>query len=373
MSNPRISKAQRWLDLVAFLVGRRFPVTRSEIYGAVPAYAAEHERGGTEPESLRKKFLRDKAELEALGIIIETRELRGLDLESHGYIIQSRDFYLPYLELLERARPSSRPPAASGPSIEVDPTEAGLALDGLHALSRLPEFPWRAQARSAWRKLSFDLVSHPDEPGPTTFVAPREGSDVIDRLGHLSRALSERRHTRFDYLGVQDESRVTREVEPRGLIFKNNRWYLVAHDRQRKAMRTFRLSRMEHLEVDERPGAPHYEIPAEFSLEAWLQAQPWDLPNEELERETVTVHFDFPRSIWAERNRIGVLVERSSDGAQLRRFQVRQRDAFLRWVLSLDGEAEVVEPTPVRDAWLELTRAVMRLYHDSLPREADTP
>lgn len=375
MSTPKITKAQRWLDLVAFLVGRRFPVTRSEIYAAVPAYASEQQHGDTEPESLRKKFLRDKTELEALGILIETRELRGHDLESHGYIIRSRDFYLPYLRLLEQAGAPSPSPAAPprGTAIDIEPGEAGLALDGLHALSRLPEFPWRAEARSAWRKLSFDLVPHPDEPSLTTFIAPREGPEVMTRLTRLSEALSERRRAHFDYLGVQDPAPTRREVEPRGLIFKNNRWYLVAHDTSRQAMRTFRLSRMASLEFDTTPSPPHYEIPGEFSLEAWLQAQPWDLPNEELERESVTVRFAFPRSIWTERNRLGHLVERRNDGAQLRRFEVRQRDAFLRWVLSLDGDAEVIDPPEVREAWAKLIRDVLGLYRDPLPPDDETP
>lgn len=372
MPDTTITKAQRWLDLIAFLVGRRFPITRSEIYRGVPAYAAEQREGDTDPESLRKKFLRDKAELFELGIVIDTRELRGHDVESHGYMIRRDSFHLPYLRLLAEADPTrteANPGSRTIPytvpeTIEVPASAAWLALDSLRALAHLPEFPWRNDARSAWRKLSFDLVPDPDTAQWSTHIAAREAPTVIARLEQLSQALNQRRQVRFTYRGMSDTRPAPRSVEPRGLLFKNNRWYLVAFDLDRSGLRTFRLSRMDDVEIDTHSRAPQYEVPADFSLDAWLDAQPWDLPNEELERAPITVRFELPRSIWAEHNRLGELVQRTDDGGQLRRFKVRQHDAFLRWVLSLQGEAQIVAPDEAVTAWHDLAQSVANLYRD---------
>jgi hypothetical protein len=36
---PRIDKTQRWLDLIALLIGRRVPLAVDEIIARVPSYA----------------------------------------------------------------------------------------------------------------------------------------------------------------------------------------------------------------------------------------------------------------------------------------------------------------------------------------------
>jgi hypothetical protein len=45
-----------------------------------------------------------------------------------------------------------------------------------------------------------------------------------------------------------------------------------------------------------------------------------------------------------------------------RRFKVRRREPFTRWLLSLAGEARPVEPQEVVDAWRLLARDVLALY-----------
>ena len=77
-----ISKVQRWLDLIAYLVGRHFPVPVEELMERLPAYARDF-RGGDETAraSVRRKFERDKDELRDAGIPIETvpeQVLQGL-------------------------------------------------------------------------------------------------------------------------------------------------------------------------------------------------------------------------------------------------------------------------------------------------------
>lgn len=60
MTSP--TKTQRLLDLIAFLMGRRVPVTVEEIMEGVPAYAAPwRSEDETARASARRAFERDKA------------------------------------------------------------------------------------------------------------------------------------------------------------------------------------------------------------------------------------------------------------------------------------------------------------------------
>ena len=74
--------------------------------------------------------------------------------------------------------------------------------------------------------------------------------------------------------------------------------------------------------------------------------------------------FRFPRALWAERNALGERLEERPDGSQLRRFTVRRRDPFLRWLLSLGGDAVVAGPDELAEEFQEMVRAVARRYAD---------
>ena len=95
-----ISKVQRWLDLITYLIGHHFPVPVEELMERLPAYA----RGGDETAraSVRRKFERDKDELRDLGIPLETviYSINYGAEQAQGYRISRSDFYLPYLKLL---------------------------------------------------------------------------------------------------------------------------------------------------------------------------------------------------------------------------------------------------------------------------------
>ena len=68
-----ISKVQRWLDLITYLVGRHFPVPVEDLMERLPAYARDLKDGDEKARaSVRRKFERDKDELRELGIPLET-------------------------------------------------------------------------------------------------------------------------------------------------------------------------------------------------------------------------------------------------------------------------------------------------------------
>lgn len=368
-----ITKLQRWLDLIAYLVGRRYPVSVEQIMEAVPAYA---EKWRTEDEkaraTARRTFERDKDELRALGIPIETVRYRlsHVPEELEGYRLTHQDFYLPYLRLVHQASPAGEGqhplrPAGERPyalrDVELMEEEVQAAADALHFASCLPSFPFVREARSVVRKLAFDLGAESLEPTPELYVDRPGAEAVLERLRPLSDALLARKVVRFRYHGIYRGEATDREVRPYGLAFLRGNWYLVGHDVGRDAIRVFRVGRMESVEVNrKKPHTPDYEIPEDFRLDDYLQKEAWELGDEAPLRAEVL--FRFPRSLWAERNGYGKLAEKRPDGSTVRAFDVRQVNPFLRWLLSMEGEAEVLSPAELREELRTMARQVVALH-----------
>lgn len=345
---PLPTKLQRLLDLLLYLAGRRYPVEIDRVMEAVPAYAERWREGDeTERASVRRAFERDKDELRALGVPIETAAI-GRDGTEYGYRLRPGDLYLPVVRLLRDADVSGGYRGRSPGEILLHPHEASAALEGLRHLAALPGSPFADAARSAYRKLTFDL-----DPGllpgtPVVFATGATGArgDVAERVAVLSDALRQRKRVRFRYRGIERDRPIDRDVAPWGLMYRGGAWYLVGHDALRDAVRTFRVGRMEDDPVPNAamPRTPDYDVPADFDFAAYAQRQPWELGDDGDRPLAARVHFHFPASVHAERNGWGQAVEERDDGSAVRDFQVRDRDAFLEWILSFAGRAEVQLP-----------------------------
>jgi proteasome accessory factor B len=364
------TKNQRWLDLIAFLAGHHWPVAFEEIMERVPPYASDWRDADAKARaSVRRKFERDKDELRELGIPIETVDYSvnfGRE-QTQGYRLSSRDFYLPYVRLVsdEGHDQTARRPASS--DFTLNETDARAALDALHRVAELPAFPLRREARSALRKLTFDLGPEGLGGGagdaPVRYLAPPGSEDVRERLHLLSDALTRHKRVRFRYRGIQRDAVTQRQVDPYGLLFQHSHWYLIGHDVDREAVRVFRLGRMDPPEVNQdSPKSPDYEVPDDFTLADYADRPAWALAGQDDEPLDVRVRFEFPRSLWAERNRHGELVARNDDGSQLRRFPVQDPGPFLRWILSLGTDAHIVSPGGMRADLRTLAARVAGLH-----------
>ena len=163
-------------------------------------------------------------------------------------------------------------------------------------------------------------------------------------------ALFAKKTASFYYHGIERGQTTERTVHPYGLLFQHSRWYLVAFDPMRDGMRVFRVDRMEGVTRNTRtPNTPDYAIPSDFRLAEHAQKQAWELGEENGGTVRAHVRFDFPRSLWAERNGHGEPVEEREDGSSVRAFDVTQPDPFLRWILSMAGEALIVAPAELVD------------------------
>jgi predicted DNA-binding transcriptional regulator YafY len=362
------TKLQRWLDIISYLVGRRLPVSADELMRGVPAFA---ERWASDDpkdhEAVRRMFERDKDELRRFGIPIRTVQYsrEGEPDLQEGYQLDRRDFYLPYLRLVQQVGGRPDYPERARPArMEIARADAPLALDALRRVADLPGFPLVGEARSAFRKLAFDIDPQQfSSHTPVLFLDRPGAAELTERLRTLSDALLARKRVSFRYHGIYRGAETSRDVAPYGMLFQHGHWYLIGHDATRDALRVFRVGRMQDVDTNRRsPHTPDYTIPDDFSLDAYVGREAWELGEGEEAPVVARVRFRFPLSLWAQRNEHGTLESTTTDGEAVRRFEVHQVEPFLRWLLGLGGEAEVVGPDTLRDELKALAALVARAH-----------
>jgi predicted DNA-binding transcriptional regulator YafY len=359
MKSPKL---QRWLDLLAALLRRRYPVTFEELIPDVPAYAAP----GQKPESRRRTFERDKDELRDFGVPIET--VPGPDPEVKAYQLRVRDFYLPYLTLRSerpaRPRKIDRYGYQSLPSLAFEPDELAAVAAAAARVRQLGDPLLAEHAESAMRKLACDLpVDAAGRDEPDARLVPPRARASSELMVLLDGALRARKRVTFRYRSMGSGADGAREVEPFGLFYLNQHWYLAARAPGETTVKNFRLNRIAEAKVNQgRPGTPDYEIPAGFDLRSHAKSrQAWELGAGDA--VVATVHFRSRTGAAAAARRLGEEVPGHPDR---RHFRVRRSDAFARWLLSFGGDLVPIAPGELVDDYRGLVRET--LDHHQNPR-----
>lgn len=358
MKSPKI---QRWIDLLAALLRHHYPVTFEQLIREVPAYTAEQKE-----ESRRRTFERDKDELRKFGVPIET--VPTGDGDPQGYLLRVRDFYLPYLSVRSQGAVKVRKLDPYGyrslPTLSFEPEELAAVADAAARLRELGDPLLAEHAESAMRKLACDLpVDAAGRDGGDTRVVPPRAVAAADLLVALDRALEGRKQVTFRYRTMSSDSTGNRTVEPLGLFFLNQHWYLAARVPGEGIVKNFRLSRMDAVEVNDKwPGNRDYEIPAGFDLREHARSrQAWELGDGDA--VAATVAFRSRTGAASAAFRLGETVEGHPDR---RRFRVRRTDAFARWLLSFAGDLVPVAPRDLVDEYHGLIRETQN-HHTASP------
>ena len=355
-----MTKTERWLNLLAFLLDRHYPVPREEILSQVDDYKTDWVGGSDKQrESVRRKFERDKAELKALGVVIEpmkekvVAEHAGQEVEA--YLLKARDFYLPYLEV--RGRAAERPYYLNSVNLSAD--ELPILRRAAERVAALADTPLGAAALSAVRKLAFDLPELNVGSEERAFMQTRPGE--IDRqFLVLRQAVEQKRAVRCRYYTIRRDAEEPRVIEPYGLMLSWGHWYCVGRARERDAMRVFRLDRMKDAALVEGDQGS-FAVPRDFRIATYLNRAPWELSDEKA--VTTRVRIDFPQSRWVIGERIGKVTKRVTDDAGSEfEFEVRGVDAFVRWLLPLGRHAQVLSPPAIKKQ-LDDARAQLRALY----------
>ena len=355
-------KLQRWIDLLAALLRRRYPVTFEQIREEVPAYAFT-EGDDAAKAAAQRMFERDKKELRAFGIPLET--VTDEANEVVGYRLPPREFYLPYLSVVLDGRHSEpkrvdRDGYRSLERLAFEADELKVVVEAAARVRQLGDPTLAEDAVSALRKLAVDLPLDAGlvrEGGSERHAgAPGQAAELFDGL---SDALERRKWVEFDYDSMASASLTHRQAAPLGLFFLSQHWYLAAAERGADTVKNFRLSRMRNLKVNsQKPAKADFETPADFRLREHARSRnAWELSDGE--SGEVVVRFREGSGAAAAAARLGSAVEREPDA---RSFSVRRLDAFVRWLLPLGPAAEIVSPDAARAEYARQVEATLALY-----------
>ncbi|MEP6572443.1 MAG: WYL domain-containing protein [Gemmatimonadota bacterium] len=352
-------KLQRWIDLLAALLRRTQTVPFEQLVEEVPGYL-----NAPSLVARRRTFERDKDELRAFGIPIETT--RDSSDNVTGYLLRRASFYLPYLSLLHQGR-SSKPRRIDRygyqtlPELSFEPEQLESVVQAARRVSRLGDVGLADLATSAVRKLAFDLPVDAGLSSPRSDGIPEPSGAPVDSalLEVLDEALRAKKVVTVEYHAIGADARTTRELAPYGLFFLGHHWYLAAADGPAGPVKNFRVSRMQSVRMNElKPGTPDYEIPSAFRLRAHARSrQAWELGDSEVSEAIVELRGASGPVVAA--RRLGTAVEGSPTH---RRFAIRRHETFARWLLSFGGEIVPVSPPALVDTYLALARATRRLY-----------
>lgn len=205
------------MNLVIALQATRGYLSAEKIRSTVSGY------GDTSDEAFSRMFERDKSELRDLGIPLETGRASSFDTVD-GYRINPQAYALPPIEL-------GRDEAAA----------VAVAVQ----LWQSPQL--RANAQGAVAKLQAAGIDVDPERAEVLIASPAALPGIHQAepvLRALLDAVQARQVVRFGHRPSPVQPYTVRTVEPWGVITHRGRWYLVGHDRDRDAVRTFRLSRI---------------------------------------------------------------------------------------------------------------------------------
>lgn len=211
--SERIDRTERLLNLVICLMAASVPVTRAQVRAQIPGYSQ-----AASDQAFERMFERDKDELRSMGIPVET--VTDASGEVQGYRIPQDRYAMDGVELTLEERSAVAVAAQVWGQAVAAPT-AGTAVRKLESTAGDPETWAPADLRGSIELTTSDGALMP-----------------------LMSALRQDRVVTFAYRRPNEAEPRLRTVSPWGLRSSAGHWFLVGHDHDRDAVRTFRLSRV---------------------------------------------------------------------------------------------------------------------------------
>jgi proteasome accessory factor C len=334
-------KLVRQLSLVAFLMSMNRAITARDVRESVEGYSHMGD------DAFARRFYADRTELLRLGLPLNST--RDDDTGEELYTLNARQYLLPNLDLTDR---------------EVTALNSCLSLlDG--------QFAYAEPLRLALQNLTLGRENPMTDPALASTEVRLTGSDyspeIAARISKLETAISKRRTITFNYFTMgrrEDEDRV---VDPYTLVWNGGQWYLVGWSHERKAVRQFRLSRIQG-EIKFTSRKEHdFEIPADFNATEYRTRPTWQF-GEPVGQADLWV--DPSAAWWVERSfeRAGEVVDRHEDGSVTFRTEFAASSWLVGWILGMNGLVRPIGPDEIVDGVQAALESISN-QHDGAPAQ----
>jgi proteasome accessory factor B len=193
-------------------------------------------------------------------------------------------------------------------------------------------------------------------------------TDYVQTVETLTRAWADRRLVAIQYLAPDRDTPQERIIAP--YFLEVSRFepasYVLAHDRMRDALRTFKIERIQFAEVlDE-----HYTIPNDFDPYVWLHTSWGIMAEEEVEvrlRFNAAAARRVQESVWHHSQQI----EQTADGGCILTMRLGGIREIKSWVLGWGADVEVLAPDQLRNQIAAEGEKIARQYGQA-EREANS-
>lgn len=212
--------SERLLNITLALISTRIGMTKAELFAAIRDYRNDIENG-ISLKSLEKKFERDKDDLRASGIQLETRILDSDmgDNQETRYIISPTGFQWPK-------------------DVSLSPKQLQLL--------QLASTVWRQASLSSDAALGLDRLRALGSASPTSDLigfAPRIKTHELAFIP-LTNAVTERHSVSFEYRKAGQSTSETRNLQPWKISHIEGQWIVQGWDTDANDYRNFLLKRI---------------------------------------------------------------------------------------------------------------------------------
>lgn len=316
-----IAKAERLMNLALCLLGTRRPLTKRELRSSIEAYIEANS-----DDSFNRMFERDKDDLRELGLVIETVE--GIEGDI-GYLARRDSNRLPPITL------DAEEAAALGLAAKIW-QQARLAGAASGALQKL---------RAAGMPDGTDY----DAGQPHSALEPRIPAHEA-AFEPLMLACRDRRPVVFDYRKSNAARPEQRQVEPWILECWRGHWYVAGWDRERKAERVFRLSRITG-KVRSRQGAFTAPVPDHVTVRETVESWAYETATGTA-RIRLRAEHGYPLRARA------LTVRELGDGWD--ELEIPNGHGLDAWLVEFGPDVVVLEPAELRAEVIDRLRAVAK-------------
>ena len=235
------------------------------------------------------------------------------------------------------------------PMVQVSEGELFSLLIAQKALESYKGTPYEKPLESAFRKISGGLrdkvfISLDRMNTGVSIKAVGIANFDLEIFQIVSRAVTTEQELEFEYKGHADKGWKKRRIQPWHICGVDGQWYVIGHDLNRKAKRTFALVRMRKVELT----GEAFNRPKDFEIEEHLQNSLGVFSGGKV--QTVKIEFSgqarrlVQEKSWHPSQEIREL----ENGHVELSLKLNDLWEIERWVLAWGGDAKVIAPAALR-------------------------
>lgn len=173
----------------------------------------------------------------------------------------------------------------------------------------------------------------------------------------LEGAIRNRRLIKISYLSLKGE-KTNRKIAPYAICFRRHAWYLIGFCHLRNEVRTFRMGRINSIELSREK----FERPANFSVEGYFGLSFGVYRGA---TAALKVHFkgEAATAIKSSQHHPSERITPQKDGSIIYEAELLGTEEFIHWILGYGANAEILEPQNAREAIRSILAESLDKYH----------